>query len=176
MDIIPSFKIMVSDVVLGRVLSDFAAHCPDTGAWQFVGAGETHNLRIDSLDSPVRLGALLDWVMARAKDRADQLPDQISLRSGVWSPNESSYTPASTQSPVALRGRENDLLRYLYRAPEQKLSRNDILDKVWGYAPGLETHTLETHIYRLRQKIEGDPSVPRILVTIPNGYQLITTP
>jgi DNA-binding response OmpR family regulator len=73
---------------------------------------------------------------------------------------------------VRLTEKETAILKYLYRAGETIVSRDTLLAEVWGYNAGLSTHTLETHIYRLRQKIERDPSQARILVTEGGGYRL----
>ena len=64
------------------------------------------------------------------------------------------------------------ILRFLYRAGEEPVSRERLLGEVWGYNAGVNTHTLETHIYRLRQKMERDPAKAAILVTVPGGYRL----
>ena len=66
-----------------------------------------------------------------------------------------------------------DFLKFLYRATEGVVARDVLLHEVWGYNAGVTTHTLETHIYRLRQKIEPDPSNARLLVTESGGYRLV---
>jgi DNA-binding response OmpR family regulator len=72
---------------------------------------------------------------------------------------------------VRLTGKETDILKYLYRAAGA-VSREVLLDQVWGYNASVSTHTLETHIYRLRQKLERDPANAAILVTEGGGYRL----
>jgi len=76
-------------------------------------------------------------------------------------------------SKLKLTEKETAILRYLYRAGQKVVGRDTLLQEVWGYNANVTTHTLETHIYRLRQKIEDDPSRARILVTEPGGYKLM---
>ncbi len=74
---------------------------------------------------------------------------------------------------IRLTEKETNILKYLYRSTEGVVARDVLLHEVWGYNAGVTTHTLETHIYRLRQKIEPDPSNARILVTESGGYRLV---
>jgi DNA-binding response OmpR family regulator len=73
---------------------------------------------------------------------------------------------------VRLTEKETAILQFLYRA-DRTIGRDTLLDQVWGYNAGVRTHTLETHIYRLRRKIERDPARAEILVTEPGGYRLL---
>lgn len=74
---------------------------------------------------------------------------------------------------VRLTDKETNILKYLYRQGPRTISREVLLREVWGYNNRVTTHTLETHIYRLRQKIERDPSHARLLVTEEGGYRLV---
>jgi DNA-binding response OmpR family regulator len=74
---------------------------------------------------------------------------------------------------IRLTEKETNILKFLYRSTENVVPRDVLLHEVWGYNAGVTTHTLETHIYRLRQKIEPDPSNARLLVTESGGYRLV---
>lgn len=74
---------------------------------------------------------------------------------------------------IRLTEKETNILKFLYRASDQVVQRDVLLHEVWGYNAGVTTHTLETHIYRLRQKIEPEPSNARLLVTESGGYRLV---
>jgi len=74
---------------------------------------------------------------------------------------------------VRLTEKETNILKFLYRSTDGVVAREVLLHEVWGYNAGVTTHTLETHIYRLRQKIEPDPSNARLLVTESGGYRLL---
>lgn len=75
---------------------------------------------------------------------------------------------------VRLTDKETAILRYLYRSGEKPVGRDELLREVWGYNAAVTTHTLETHIYRLRQKIEPDAQAPQLLITETGGYRLVT--
>ncbi len=71
-----------------------------------------------------------------------------------------------------LTGKECQLLHFFYQNEGREISRDILLKKIWEYHPKAETHTLETHIYRLRQKLEEDPAIPQVLVNCREGYKL----
>src|ERR1700748_71656 len=77
---------------------------------------------------------------------------------------------------IRLTTKEVAILKFLYRTGGEVVSRQVLLNEVWGYNAGVTTHTLETHIYRLRQKIEADPNNCKLLLTAPGGYRLNATP
>ena len=73
---------------------------------------------------------------------------------------------------LRLTEKEASILKYLYRAGAKAVSREELLAEVWGYNAAVTTHTLETHVYRLRQKIEPDPTSAKLLITEAGGYRL----
>ena len=77
------------------------------------------------------------------------------------------------EKKIRLTEKETNILKFLYRSTEGVVPRDVLLHEVWGYNAGVTTHTLETHVYRLRQKIEPDPSNARLLVTESGGYKLV---
>jgi len=78
----------------------------------------------------------------------------------------------ASQKKVRLTDKETSILRYLYRSGEKPVGREELLREVWGYNSNVTTHTLETHIYRLRQKIEPEAQSPKLLITETGGYRL----
>lgn len=79
----------------------------------------------------------------------------------------------SKDQKIRLTEKETNILKFLLRANNTIVPRDVLLHEVWGYNAGVTTHTLETHIYRLRQKIEPDPSQVSLLVTEPGGYKIV---
>lgn len=73
---------------------------------------------------------------------------------------------------IKLTEKEVAIIRYLYKAQNKIVSKNELLQEVWGYRPDVTTHTIETHIYRLRQKVEHDDLSAQLIVTEDGGYKL----
>ncbi len=126
----------------------------------------------DYITKPFRFSVLLARIRAALRQH-DQSEDV------VFTIGPYSFQPAAKllESPdggkVRLTDKETSILKYLYRQGPKTITRDVLLKEVWGYNNRVTTHTLETHIYRLRQKIERDPSNARLLVTEEGGYRLV---
>jgi DNA-binding response OmpR family regulator len=126
----------------------------------------------DYVAKPFKLPVLLARIRA-------QLRQHEQSEDAVFGVGPYSFRPASKllldeqDKKIRLTEKETNILKYLYRAGSAVVPRDILLHEVWGYNAGVTTHTLETHIYRLRQKIEPDPANARILVTEPGGYRLV---
>ncbi len=123
-----------------------------------------------SKDGPKRLKILIDSLTKRMAQQSR--PTKIALGAFSVDLMAREFFMADGTS-VMLTEKEIDVLAYLYHR-EAPATRDDLLRDVWGYAPDVDTHTIETHIYRLRQKIEPDADHPQVLVTVKDGYVLAT--
>jgi DNA-binding response OmpR family regulator len=127
----------------------------------------------DYVTKPFRLSVLL--ARLRAHLRQNEHSDDAVLTIGPYTfqPGAKLMVDGSGRKKVRLTEKETAILKYLYRAGDRVIGRDTLLGEVWGYNAGVTTHTLETHVYRLRQKIERDPAHAEILVTEPGGYRLM---
>ncbi len=126
----------------------------------------------DYVSKPFRFAVLLARI--RAQLRQHEASEDAVYTIGPYTFRPSSKLLINAKGgKVRLTEKETAILRYLYRAGERPVSREILLQEVWGYNSGVTTHTLETHIYRLRQKIERDAALPSILVTEAGGYKLV---
>jgi DNA-binding response OmpR family regulator len=127
----------------------------------------------DYISKPFRLGVLL--ARLRAHLRQFEQSDDAVFPIGPYSfrPAAKLLLDEAKNRKVRLTEKETAILKFLYRAGEKVIGRDVLLGEVWGYNAGVTTHTLETHVYRLRQKIEQDPANAQILVTEPGGYRLV---
>ncbi len=124
---------------------------------------------------PVRIGALLDQVQMLGESYQRQGLAKLDLGYGILNVNLAKFTPATQKKKdkdILLTEKEVEIIQYLYDNPKRKIPREELLEAVWGYARDTETHTPETHIYRLRRKIEPDPSSPVIIKKDEEGYYL----
>lgn len=125
----------------------------------------------DYVSKPFKFGVLLARV--RAHLRSHEQSEDAVFKVGPYE-----FRPAvkmlvtAEDKKIRLTEKETSILKFLYRAGGKPVTRDILLDEVWGYNSGVTTHTLETHVYRLRQKIEPDPSNASILLTESGGYRL----
>ena len=126
----------------------------------------------DYVTKPFRFGVLLARIRAHLRQH-EQSEDAI-FKVGPYT-----FKPAAKMlirddaRKVRLTEKETAIIKFLLRAGEQVVGRDVLLHDVWGYNAGVTTHTLETHVYRLRQKIERDPAHAELLVTEGGGYKLV---
>jgi DNA-binding response OmpR family regulator len=140
-----------------------------TDADQILGLDSGAN---DYVTKPFRFAVLLARIRAQLR-QFDASEDAVfAIAHYTFRPAAKLLIDAKSKK-VRLTEKETSILKYLYRAGEKPVTRDILLAEVWGYNSGLTTHTLETHIYRLRQKIERDPSRAEILVTEGGGYKLV---
>ena len=143
----------------------------DTDADTILGLDAGAN---DYITKPFRLGVLLARLRAHIRQQARSDDAVCSIGPYTFQlANKLLVDSDDDNKKVRLTDKETAILKYLYRAGDKVVSRDTLLDEVWGYNAGVTTHTLETHGYRLRQKIEAEPSEAKILITEPGGYRLV---
>jgi DNA-binding response OmpR family regulator len=126
----------------------------------------------DYVTKPFRFAVLLARI--RAQLRQHENSEDVTLTVGQYTFKPSQKLMIDKKgSKLRLTEKEAAIIKYLYRAGEKVITRDVLLEEVWGYNSGVTTHTLETHVYRLRQKIERDPSNAEIIVTESGGYRLV---
>ena len=124
----------------------------------------------DYLAKPVRPSVLVARLRALLRHHESSLDAVFPLGPWTFHPAQK-LLRGKAGVRIWLTAKEVDILRHLLRSPGP-VSKQALLVDVWGYNPSVSSHTLETHIYRLRQKIEADPSDPRLLLTAEGGYYL----
>jgi DNA-binding response OmpR family regulator len=127
----------------------------------------------DYVVKPFHFGVLLARIRAQLRQHERSEDAVFTIGPFSFRPSAKMLQDDKANRKIRLTEKEAAILKFLYRAGESVTSRDVLLNEVWGYNAGVTTHTLETHVYRLRQKIERDPSNAEILVTGPGGYRLM---
>ena len=127
----------------------------------------------DYVTKPFRFAVLLARVRAQLRQHEQSEDAVFNIGPYTFRPSAQLMVHNEKKQKVRLTEKEPSILKYLFRAGDRTVSRDVLLNEVWGYNAGVTTHTLETHVYRLRQKIERNPSAAEMLITEPGGYRLV---
>jgi len=180
-----TFDVVILDVGLPdmdgrdvcRLMRKQGVKCPiimltgaDTDADTILGLDAGAN---DYITKPFRLGILLARLRAHLRQHEQSEDATFKVGPYTFQPAAKLLVENDSDQKIRLTDKETNIIKFLYRADGKVVGRDTLLDEVWGYNAGVTTHTLETHVYRLRQKIEKDPSNARLLVTEPGGYKLV---
>ena len=125
----------------------------------------------DYVTKPFRLPLLLARIHAQLRQHEQSEDAVFQLGPYTFKPAMKLLLDPKGRK-LRLTEKETNILKYLYRSGPVVVGRDTLLHEVWGYNAGVTTHTLETHIYRLRQKIEPDAQSPKLLITETGGYRL----
>ena len=125
----------------------------------------------DYVTKPFKFPVLLARIRAQLRTHEQSEDAVFNLGPYTFKPAQKMLI-TEDEKKIRLTEKETNILKFLHCAPEGVVARDVLLHEVWGYNAGVTTHTLETHIYRLRQKIEPDPGNARLLVTESGGYRL----
>ena len=126
----------------------------------------------DYIAKPFSMPELLARVRAQLRIFDNSEDAVFTVGPYMFRPSVRLLQEAARNRKVRLTDKECSILKFLYRAGGKPVPRQILLNEVWGYNSAVTTHTLETHVYRLRQKIEPDPSNARLLLTETGGYKL----
>jgi len=146
----------------------------DTDTIEGLDAGAT-----DYVIKPFKLGVLLARIRAHIRQFEQSDDAMLCVGRFQFQPGAKLLFPEGmvnenrSREQIRLTDKEAQILKFLYLHSDRVIGRDELLDEVWGYNAGVTTHTLETHVYRLRQKMEVDPLNAVILVTEPGGYRLV---
>ncbi|MBV6634034.1 MAG: response regulator transcription factor [Alphaproteobacteria bacterium] len=127
----------------------------------------------DYVTKPFRLNVLLARMRAQLRQFANTEDAVFTIGPYSFQPANKIMVRGDNDQKVRLTEKETAILKFLLRSGDKVVGRDTLLGEVWGYNANVTTHTLETHVYRLRQKIEADPSNAALLVTEPGGYRLV---
>ncbi len=127
----------------------------------------------DYVTKPFRLGVLIARIKAQLRQHEQSDDALFAIGPYRFRPASKLLMDPEKNRRIRLTEKETAILKYLFRAGAKAIARDVLLNEVWGYNSGVTTHTLETHVYRLRQKIERNPAKAEILVTEQGGYRLV---
>lgn len=128
---------------------------------------------VEFIHYPIKLGFVINKLKSYlSHKKQNERLKGYSFCHFAYDPSQNILSDHKSNQSIILTDKEDEILNFLYSKKGTAVARDELLHIIWGYGGNIETHTLETHIYRLRQKVEIDPSKPAIILTNKEGYYL----
>ncbi|MBU6371827.1 MAG: response regulator transcription factor [Alphaproteobacteria bacterium] len=125
----------------------------------------------DYITKPFKFDSLLARIRTQLRIHESSMDAVLQIGGYEFRPAAKTLT-SDKRKEIRLTDKETNILKYLYRSGDKPVAREELLREVWGYNANVTTHTLETHIYRLRQKVDLNPEAASIIITEQGGYCL----
>lgn len=125
----------------------------------------------DYITKPFKFDSLLARIRTQLRIHESSMDAVLQIGGYEFRPAAKTLT-SDKRKEIRLTDKETNILKYLYRSGDKPVAREELLREVWGYNANVTTHTLETHIYRLRQKVDLNPEAASIIITEQGGYRL----
>ena len=167
--IVDSFNSILNKVFLTELLSRVVSLVPIIYLYHIYN--EVNDIGVAKLPKPIYFPQLLSRIKKEMRDFVINKNREIEI--GPYSFNYlMKRLVTKTGSEIRLTEMETKILNFLYESNGKLIKRDTLLTEVWGYKSEVMTHTLETHIYRLRKKISTNCISQNLLVSEPGGYRL----
>lgn len=121
---------------------------------------------------PFSLERLLNQIRARINILENSTEGYLNFNKYIVRPIKKNIYNQRNKEVIKLTEKEVAVIKYLYKCRDRIVTKNELLQEVWGYSPDVSTHTIETHIYRLRQKVEHEDAEAQLILTEDGGYRL----
>ncbi len=121
---------------------------------------------------PLSLDKLLNQIKSGINLLENTEDGYLTFNKYIVRPIKKDIYNQRNQEVVKLTEKEVAIIKYLYKCRDRIVTKNELLQEVWGYSPDVSTHTIETHIYRLRQKVEHEDAEAQLILTEDGGYRL----
>lgn len=127
---------------------------------------------IKYVQKPLVLNKLINYLNSAINLAANSKAGKLVFNKYVLYPVGKEILNLRNNVTVKLTEKEVSILQYLYKIKNRIVTKTELLQEVWGYNPDVTTHTIETHIYRLRQKVENEDINSQLIITEEGGYML----
>ncbi len=157
-------------------LKTLRAHHPNTPIilLQKEGDGSVESSVLNQvIFKPLSLDALLNQIQSGINFVDNSEAGYLNFNRYELRPLQKEIYNERNGETIKLTEKEVAIIKFLYKNKDKIVAKNDLLQEVWGYSPDVSTHTIETHIYRLRQKVEHEDTSAQLIVTEDGGYKLV---